>query len=107
MKTFYVSVPNTWSVGKDWSGTRYGDELVHKLTGTKEVVFIVNSSARLSDGDLYRIKLHDTDDEVFYLLRTGFTKIDDDKIETYLKCKYPGFSINGMLLDEFLESKYK
>lgn len=85
--TFYISVDDTWYNNKYWSwtGGNYGcEEFVRRETGAAEVLFICNSLAKLSAGDMYRIKLKEGDNELFYLLNTGLTKIDNTIGDAYV-----------------------
>jgi hypothetical protein len=82
MHKFYVDVAANYQL--DWSLSSNVSEVIRKQTGAIEVFFIANSIAKLSKGDCYVVTLPTSDDEIFYILKTGFDRADRDIVEAYL-----------------------
>jgi len=73
MKPFFIDVSDNYRY--DWSLSGECEEVVRIASNAKKALFVCNSHAGLTSGDLYYIELFDNDCEDFYILRTGFKKV--------------------------------
>ena len=71
---FYVDVPEEYNYQFD-DKTRRGDDVLTRDFGAK-VKFICNRAGRISKGDAHSVEVENEQEEVFFLLKTGFTKLD-------------------------------
>lgn len=85
MHTFYIDVPDDYFL--DWSLSSNCAEVIRMQSNANRVTFIANSYALISKGDCYKVTVATPQDELFYLLTTGFDKADDHKVNTYMKSK--------------------
>jgi hypothetical protein len=90
---FYIEVPNNYKY--DWSIAK----IAHEVLSTEynaAIEFICNTGARISEGDVFSVTTENVGDELFFLLKTGFKKMNTHDVETYLQAKiiarqrYPG-----------------
>lgn len=76
MHELYIDVPNdfkyNWSLGKDV------DAVLTNMFNVP-IEFVVNSLAKITKGDCYRVTLDSEDDVLFFLLKTGFKLADQTK----------------------------
>lgn len=87
---FYVDVPYTYDYV--WGRLRSGPDVLTRDFGVK-FEFICNSNAKISEGDVHRVTVKDYKDEVFFLLKTGFKKVNTNVVDTFLSKKFqPGTS---------------
>ncbi len=85
MHIFYVSVPSDYKY--DWSVSSSPTEVLRIKTGTL-IEFVCNSHARLSEGDVYQVGVDSEKDELFFLLKTGFSKMKTEVVQEYLRFRY-------------------
>ena len=85
MHIFYVEVPSDYKY--DWSVSSSPTEVLRVKTGTL-VEFVCNSHARISDGDVYQVGVDSDKDELFFLLKTGFSKMKTEVVQEYLQYRY-------------------
>jgi hypothetical protein len=85
MHIFYVEVPNNYKY--DWSISKSPTEILRVETGTL-IEFVCNSHARISDGDVYQVGVETEKDELFFLLKTGFSKMKTEVVQEYLQSRY-------------------
>lgn len=91
MHIFYISVPSGYKY--DWSVSSSPTEVLRIKTGTL-IEFVCNSHARISEGDVYQVGVESDKDELFFLLKTGFSKMKTEVVQEYLQLRYrdtPGF----------------
>jgi hypothetical protein len=72
MHIFYVDVPTGYKY--DWSVSSSPTEILRVKTGAL-IEFVCNSHARISEGDVYQVGVETEKDELFFLLKTGFSKM--------------------------------
>jgi hypothetical protein len=85
MHIFYIEVPNGYKY--DWSISSSPTEVLRVETGTL-IEFVCNSHARISDGDVYQVGVDTEKDELFFLLKTGFSKMKTEVVTEYLQYRY-------------------
>jgi hypothetical protein len=85
MKDFYVDVSSDFKY--DWRISKHVGDIIAKMTGCEKARFVCNSFGGISNGDCYEITLNDDDDELFYLLKTGFTTIDPTVVSNWREKK--------------------
>jgi hypothetical protein len=85
MHIFYVDVPTGYKY--DWSVSSSPTEVLRIETGAL-IEFVCNSHARISDGDVYQVGVETEKDELFFLLKTGFSKMKTEVVAEYLKYRY-------------------
>lgn len=85
MHIFYIEVPNNYKY--DWSIAKSPTDILRVETGAL-VEFICNSHARISEGDVYQVGVDSEKDEVFFILKTGFSKMKTEVVTEYLKYRY-------------------
>jgi len=71
----------------DWHISHNVDDILEKITGCEKARFVCNSFGGISSGDCYEITLNDDDDELFYILRTGFTAINPAVVSNWRASK--------------------
>jgi hypothetical protein len=93
MHIFYVEVPNSYKY--DWSIAK----IAHEVLSTEynaAIEFICNQGARISEGDVFSVTTEYEGEELFFLLKTGFKKMNTQVVESYIQAKiiarqrYPG-----------------
>ena len=90
---FYIEVPNNYKY--DWSIAKIAHEVLSIEYGPS-IDFICNHGARISEGDVFSVTTESEGEEVFFLLKTGFKKMNTKDVENYLQAKiiarqrYPG-----------------
>jgi hypothetical protein len=93
MHKFYIDVPSDYKY--DWSIAKIAHDVL-SIEYNAAIEFICNIGARISEGDVFSVTTENEGDEVFFLLKTGFKKMNTHKVETYLQAKidarqrYPG-----------------
>ena len=96
MHTFYIDVPADFDYPwhlcpyTDPTGERHeatGPEILRVMYPEVKIKFICNSYANLSVGDVHQIDVENESDEIFFLLKTGFLKIDAQEIEEFISKK--------------------
>ncbi len=85
MHIFYVDVPSDYKY--DWSISSSPTEILRVETGTL-IEFVCNSHARISDGDVYQVGVETEKDELFFLLKTGFSKMKTEVVKEYLQLRF-------------------
>jgi len=85
MHIFYVSVPSDYKY--DWSISSSPTEVLRVETGTL-IEFVCNSHARISEGDVYQVGVETEKDELFFLLKTGFSKMKTEVVKEYLQLRF-------------------
>jgi len=85
MHIFYVEVPTNYKY--DWSVSSSPTEVLRVKTGAL-IEFVCNSHARISDGDVYQVGVESDKDELFFLLKTGFSKMKTEVVTEYLQSRY-------------------
>jgi len=91
MHIFYVSVPSGYKY--DWSVSSSPTEVLRIKTGAL-IEFVCNTHARISEGDVYQVGVESDKDELFFILKTGFSKMKTEVVQEYLQLRYrdtPGF----------------
>lgn len=81
MHIFYVDVPSDYNY--DWNISDSSTEILRVQTGTL-IEFVCNNHARISKGDVYQVKVDSEKDELFFLLKTGFSKMKTEVVKNYL-----------------------
>jgi hypothetical protein len=82
---FYVDVPNTYQY--DYvPGDMTGPDVLTRELGV-QITFICNSVAKISEGDVHAVTVESEKDELFFLLKSGFKKMDTQVVETYLQAR--------------------
>lgn len=69
----FVDVPNNYY--HDWTISRDVQVVLKVMWDVEGVTFICNSVAKLSQGDLYSVRLRDDDCAEFFVLRTGLKPV--------------------------------
>lgn len=85
MHIFYISVPVNYKY--DWSISKSATQILREETGTL-VEFVCNSHARISDGDVYQVGVETEKDELFFLIKTGFSKMKTEVVQEYLQLRH-------------------
>lgn len=85
MHIFYVDVPGDYEY--DWSISTHPTEILRFETGAL-IEFVCNSHARISEGDVYQVGVDTEKDELFFLLKTGFTKMKTEVVAEYLEYRH-------------------
>jgi len=85
MHIFYVEVPTGYKY--DWSISSSPTEILRVETGTL-IEFVCNSHARISEGDVYQVGVESDKDELFFLLKTGFSKMKTEVVQNYLELRH-------------------
>jgi phosphorylcholine metabolism protein LicD len=91
MHTFYINVPSDYKY--DWSISS-SPAVVLSIEHGAYIEFICNSWAKISEGDVYKVKVNSVKDELFFLLKTGFKKIKTEVVNEYLKYPYKPYGNN-------------
>lgn len=84
METFYICVPQGF-----WEECGfYGQHLESNIFIASKfdlvaAKFICNRYAELAPGDIYKVSLRNSDDKIFFLLKSGFTIVDTKTMEEY------------------------
>lgn len=73
MTILFIDVPHNYP--HDWTISKDVQQVLKTMWNVKEVVFICNSVAKLSVGDLYEVRLRDDDCAEFFVLRTGLKPV--------------------------------
>jgi len=84
MHIFYVEVPTSYKY--DWSISSSPTEIMRVKTGTL-IEFVCNNHARISEGDVYQVGVESDKDELFFLLKTGFSKMKTEVVQNYLELR--------------------
>ena len=82
MHTFYIDVPSNYNY--NWSLAPGSSKALQLETGALKVFFVANSIAKISNGDCYQVTVPTTEDELFYILKTGFTQPNSKAVDDYL-----------------------
>lgn len=85
MHIFYVEVPSWYNY--DWSISSSPTEILRVETGAL-IEFVCNSHARISEGDVYQVGVETDKDELFFLLKTGFSKMKTEVVKEYLQLRF-------------------
>ncbi len=85
MHIFYVDVPSDYNY--DWNISDSSTEILRVQTGTL-IEFVCNNHARISKGDVYQVKVDSEKDELFFLLKTGFSKMKTEVVADYLAWRH-------------------
>jgi hypothetical protein len=85
MHIFYVSVPSNYKY--DWSISKSATDVLRIETGAL-IEFICNSYAKISEGDVYQVGVATEKDELFFLLKTGFSKMKTEVVHNYLDLRH-------------------
>jgi hypothetical protein len=97
MHTIYVDVPYEYNyVYQVDRGESTGPEVLTRDFGVK-FAFICNAAKRFRDpaglgavgnrGDAYVVWLESEEDELFFLIKTGFKKLNTDVVDLFLKAR--------------------
>ena len=82
---FYIDVPNDYKyVYRD--GDRYGPDVLTREYGVP-IRFICNSLAKISDGDVHAVIVNNVGEELFFLLKNDFKKVNTQVVQNYLQAK--------------------
>ena len=84
MHIFYVEVPTNYKY--NWSISSSPTEVLRVETRTL-IEFVCNSHARISEGDVYQVGVDSDRDELFFLLKTGFSKMKTEVVQNYLELR--------------------
>lgn len=83
MHIFYINVPTNYNY--NWQLSSSASEVLCLQTEASEVSFVANSYAKISAGDCYRVTVPAESDELIFILKTGFEKVNDIAVSKYLK----------------------
>ena len=84
--SFYVDVPHGYDYKWDGKNTPTCSEALTREYGIP-IEFVVNSFAKISKGDAHRVTVDNEGDELLFLLRTGFEKLETQKLKNYEAAK--------------------
>jgi hypothetical protein len=84
MHIFYVDVVD---YKYDWSIAKSPSDILRIETGAL-IEFVCNSHARISEGDVYQVGVDSEKDEIFFLLKTGFSKMKTEVVKEYLQYRF-------------------
>lgn len=86
---FYIDVPIEFDYRFDRFVGDYltGADVLAKDFGVK-IKFICNPGGGISRGDAHSVEVENEQEEVFFLLKTGFTKLDKHVVKEYFATKF-------------------
>lgn len=82
MHTIYIDVPNSFNY--DWTKGKHVNAVLENMFNVPKVEFITNSYGKITTGDCYRVTLKTEEDTLFFLIKSGFTVVDERKISKYI-----------------------
>ncbi len=86
----YIDVPHEFEL--DWTliprdsrgDIGHGCDYIMTIVTGYPTLFIRNSGAKLSEGDLYKVSFEKPEDETLCLLKTGFKTVNKQVVDDYL-----------------------
>lgn len=82
---FYIDVPNEYEY-KYQPGDKYGTDVLTREYGVP-ITFVCNHGAKISEGDVHAVTVNNVGEELFFLLKTGFKKVNTQVVLNYIQAK--------------------